>query len=1035
MEKVLSDNPLGQSNLTYLQEAYYFVPIYLAEQLQKQGQYTVALDWFRTVYDYSMPVAMRNIYYGFELETSLATIGTRRADWLLDPLNPHLIAATRRYAYARYTILSIVQCLLDDADAQFTYDTAESDAHARTLYMTALALLGLPIFDQSPDPYECERLPPVDDATWGGAVETIGRELAKIDRVSILATAVPEIEKALAGTASWPERLAAARAVLSEAKRQVTPPPTLKELLANQTAYLESVYSVLLASPVLDTTVTSVTEAAGRVFDSALPRTVGIATGSAVVVSDGAGSLASSQAVGGFGVGTAGAPPQPLPQGVITLPSVSFSFCVPPNPLLDALRMHAKNDLHKLRNCMNIAGIHRQVDPYSAPTDLTSGLPTIGAGGQISIPGAVAIPPTPYSYAFLTDRAQKLAQTAAQMEAAMLSAFEKYDAGLYEQLQAHQNLQVAIQTVQLQSLTVKQATDGVALAQLQQQRAQTETKHWQTMLNSDVAKLEQQAIDNMGVQNVFQGLSAAASTSAATAGAFFGGFLTGSSESSLANALSATASMFGTTAQINQSTANLEVQQADWQYQAALGAADFSIASQQIVNAQDQVAVANQQLNIAQLQATQKTDIVNFLVNKFTSADLYSWMSSVLLGVYSYFLRQATAVARSAENQMAFQRQETPPGFIQADYWQPPQNGGSTPSNTHGLTGSARLQQDITQLDQYYLDTDKRKYQLTKTLSLAQLYPVELQRLRDTGVMNFITPMRLFDQDFPGHYLRLIQKVSTSVIALIPPSQGIKATLSTTAATRVVIGPQVFQKIVVRRDPQSVALTSPSNATGVFTLDPQPNLLLPFQGLGVEAQWEFSMPKAANQFDYSSLADVLISVDYTALADPDYRIQVLRQLSDQTSAERPFSFRNDLADQWYDLHNPDQTATPMSVQFSVARSDFPANIDDIRIQQVLLYFSRADGETSEIAVSALRFAEGVSTSTVGGAAKTVNGVISTRRGNATSWMPMIGKTPFGNWQLILPNTEVVRNWFVNDTIDDILFDITYSARTPPYPQA
>jgi hypothetical protein len=58
-----------------------------------------------------------------------------------DPLNPHLIASTRLNAYTRFTLLSIVRCLLAYADAEFTRDTTESLPRARTLYRTALELL------------------------------------------------------------------------------------------------------------------------------------------------------------------------------------------------------------------------------------------------------------------------------------------------------------------------------------------------------------------------------------------------------------------------------------------------------------------------------------------------------------------------------------------------------------------------------------------------------------------------------------------------------------------------------------------------------------------------------------------------------------------------------------------------------------------------------------------------------------------------------------------------------------------------------
>ena len=92
-----------------------------------------------------------------------------------------------------------------------------------------------------------------------------------------------------------------------------------------------------------------------------------------------------------------------------------------------------------------------------------------------------------------------------------------------------------------------------------------------------------------------------------------------------------------------------------------------------------------------------------------------------------------------------------------------------------GLTGSARLLQDIYRLDQYAFETDKRKLHLTQTLSLAQLGAQELQQFRDTGVLIFATPEALFDHEFPGHYLRLVKRVKVSLIALVPPVRGVRA--------------------------------------------------------------------------------------------------------------------------------------------------------------------------------------------------------------------------------------------------------------------
>jgi hypothetical protein len=295
--------------------------------------------------------------------------------------------------------------------------------------------------------------------------------------------------------------------------------------------------------------------------------------------------------------------------------------------------------------------------------------------------------------------------------------------------------------------------------------------------------------------------------------------------------------------------------------------------------------------------------------------------------------------------------------------------------------------------------------------------------------------MELFDRDFPGHYLRLIRRVRTSVIALIPPEVGIKATLTASRVSRVVIGGDIFQIVRVQHGPDVVALTSPRDATGLFEMDVQADMLMPFENIGVDTFWELRMPKAANLFDYNTIAGILLTIEYTALNSFDYRSEVIQRLRQQVSAERAFSFRLDFADEWYDLHNPEQESkeSQMLAVFETRRQDFPPNLERLKIQQVVLYFARKNGSTFEIPVTALRFTERGGTGSIGGAAVSVDGVISTRRGNASSWMSMVGKLPFGKWELILPNTQEIRNRFKSEEIQDILFVITYAGRTPEWP--
>jgi hypothetical protein len=705
---------------------------------------------------------------------------------------------------------------------------------------------------------------------------------------------------------------------------------------------------------------------------------------------------------------------------------VNTGFCVPPNPFARALRLHAEINLYKLRNCRNIEGMEREIPLYGAPTDVMSGMPMIGEAGQLTLPGTITSPGTPYRYDYLVERARHLADRAAQMEAAFLTALEKRDAEYYNLMKARQDVQLAKAGVRLQDLRVREAEDGVTLAELQRTRSQLQADRYSEWLQSGISDLEAVSVMLLHM----------------AAGFHFQAAMAGFAKVSIAGALSSMAASLSTEASMLSTLADYERRRQQWELQRDLALQDIMIGGQQVRLAKDRVRIVGQERKISQMQADFAVATADFLANKFTNVELYDWMSQVLEGVYGFFLQEAAAVAKLAEQQLAFERQESPPGLIQADYWEAPSDDMIAPGpdmnapDRRGLTGSARLLEDIHRLDQHRFETAERKLQLTKTISLTRLDPFEFQRFRENGVMNFNTQMELFDRDFPGHYLRLIKRVRISVIALIPPVTGIQATLSTTGLSRVVVGSMgLFQTVLSRRDPESVALTSPRDATGLFELVPQSReMMLPFESMGVDTDWELHMPKASNLFDYRTIADVLLTIEYTAINSYAYRQQVIRELDASISADRPFSFRHQFADAWYDLHNPDQTTAPMTVSFSTCRDDFPPNIEDLKVRHVLLYFARKAGAIFEIEELEFYFTEEGSDVPNGGSAATTDGLISTRRANAGSWMSITGKQPAGEWELKLPDTPEIRRLFQEETVEDILFVITYKGETPPWPQ-
>jgi Tc toxin complex TcA C-terminal TcB-binding domain len=1044
--------------LTYLREAYYFVPLHLALGLQSAGHYLASLDCFRTVYDYEAQrgsPSLRNIYYGLELDAKLPDVPLyQQADgWLLDPLNPHSIAATRHYAYTRFTVMSLVRCLLDFADSEFTQETGESLAQARTLYLTVLDLLNLPELQQKLG--KCDDLiaelkvepgkdiPPDVPAAVGEIMEDLTQTIWYFH---FFMDVVKAVNSKLSAKADWNIKLAETRVIVNSAVAKAPLSLGMGAVVISKSSILKEQHALLLTQPLIDDTLQNV------------------------------GTTVANNILGGVGQIAPAIQPnvgiilQAIPQqAALPFTTPSLKFCIPPNPILKALRLHAELNLFKLRTCRNIAGLKRQLDLYAAPTDTTSGIPTIGAGGQLVLPGIATIQPSLYRYPVLIERAKQLVQLATQIEGAMLSALVSRDAAAETLLHARQQLNLAQAGVRLQDLRVGEANDGVKLVDLQKEKAQIQIETYDDWLLSGANEYEKQMIDayeavafaqkgTADASNLIQAKQSLISSAQLAAqlyqaagggwqGAIVGGaggiqnlavdlFLFDNLRDQTRKGINATFD-----AQVASINAALERRKDEWQLQKHLAEQDLVIGDQQKIIANDHFQIATQERVIAGIQSDNAKDTVEFLNNKFTNVELFEWMSNILEGVYRFFLQQATAMAKLAENQLGFERQEVPPVFINSDYWEAPSDS-STLGNTNGnatdrrgLTGSARLLQDIYQLDQYAFSTNKRKLPLAKTISLARLAPVEFQRFRETGIMLFTTPMELFDRGFPGHYLRLIKRVRTSVIALIPPIEGIHATLSTTGPSRVVIGGDVFQTVPIRRAPEFIVMSTPNNSTGVFELDPQPDMLLPFEGSGVEMSWEFNMPKAANLIDYRAIADVLITLEYTALYSVDYRQQVIQSLRPTVNADRPFSFRSQFADQWYDLHNPEQTSTPMTVRFTTlgVGLDFPPNLEVLRIQHVLLYFVRTDANSFEVPVSHFHYTALEEPGIVGGSATSIDGIISTRRGNAGSWTAMVGKSPAGEWELALPNTDEMKSLFKNEKIVDILLVITYSGRTPEWP--
>lgn len=1020
------------ANRRYLDEAYYYLPVWIAEQLSRSGHYKEALEWYRLVFDYTSTIN-RRISWVLQQEDQLDYNYDRKNEWPVQ-LNPHAFAQNRKNTYTHFTVQSIIRCLLDYADAEFTYDTSESVARARNLYNTALELieLELPVQPENKCLALIESLKyTVEDITLQPYYDYLKSRLGQLDSTEVLKNTLVEVRNKLNSNFSEEKRLSNALDViqmaLGERKASLTATEiTAKSLLTKQN-FSRTLFSDLRLSTSFANTGRLLSRLASSNPNIVDNNSAGIET---VEIAD------FSEIVIGYS------------------PRLSFEFCIPNNPTVKFLLLRAKLNLFKIRNCMNIAGMQRELEPYSAPIDVESALPSMGAGGQINLAGVTRIRPTQYRYPVLVDRAKQLTHLAQQTESSFFSTLQSLDQERYTLFKARQDVELSKEGVKLQKLRVRESEDGVGLAELQLDRTSILAETYAEWLSEDRLKLEEellQAYKNLNFNQLWasrmrylsQGLQIGASIASVDKwdpGSIVAASLLGGSIVATAVEGGFTDNAIQNQYHINTLSLRVSItlRNREYELQNQLAEQDLEIGNQQIKLANDRLHITEQEQAIAEIQSEQASDTVVFLQEKFSNVELYNWMSGVLQSIFRYYLQQAAAISKLAEIQLAFERQEPLFGVIKDDYYELPNfdsnnsvSGDSSSIDRRGLTGSARLLRDITKLDQYAFTTDQRKQQLSISFSLSQLDPFAFQQFKRTGILNFDTSGKVFDRRFPGQYLRLIKQVRISVIALVPPVQGISATLTSSGISRVVIAGDVFQTVAIRRDPESIAFTNPIGASGIFELNPNPEMLFPFEGNGVDTRWEFRLPKASNPMDFNTIADVLFTIEYTALHDRTYQQQVQKELDTYTSFDRAFSFRQEFSDAWYDLHNPEQTDTPMSVSFETTLADFPSNINELIISNVLMYFI-ADGDLPSVFAAKLFFAQHQDSNTSGGEALPIDGVIRSNT-NGTNWASIGGSVPKGKWQLELPNIPVIKQLFEDEKISDILLVLTCEGELPDYP--
>ncbi|MGM7439871.1 neuraminidase-like domain-containing protein [Streptomyces tunisiensis] len=559
---------------------------------------------------------------------------------------------------------------------------------------------------------------------------------------------------------------------------------------------------------------------------------------------------------------------------------INAYFCVPENAELTARWDRVEDRLYKIRHCLTIDGVERSPALFAPPIDIRNLVASHGTAGEVGGVSVLAAGPIPaFRFSQLISSARRLTEDVIRLGSSLLSALENKDVQALASLQTTQegrvlNLISAIRQQQLDLVSQERAA-----IQAGRDSAAYRSAYYQDLINAGYNAAEIAQIAYLMTGMVSQGASTVVKTASAVSFALpqvgspfamtYGGQQVGHTLQESSAALDSFAQFMVIGSEALGLSGQYARRSEDWELQKRL--ADFDVSqfdARLVANASEQT-IAQKELSLARTQAEQQATVCDFYRTRFTDEALYGWMANRLSTTYFQTYSLALDLARMAQRALQYEL-GTETTFVNAGTWD---------DLRRGLTAGESLMLSIDQLESAYLTGTRRTFEITKAISLASIDPVAFLHFIRTGEATFSFDEALFDADYPGHFRRRIKTLSVSIPALVGPYQNVRATLTQTAnrvllqpdrkAVQALLGEDVevdANKIEHNvRAQQSITVSLGQGDSGLFQVDFNDPLLLPFEQTGAVSNWQLSMPPATNPIDLSSIADVIFELKYTAL--------------------------------------------------------------------------------------------------------------------------------------------------------------------------
>ncbi|HEK1769732.1 TPA: hypothetical protein SMR47_003689 [Pseudomonas putida] len=566
----------------------------------------------------------------------------------------------------------------------------------------------------------------------------------------------------------------------------------------------------------------------------------------------------------------------------------STAFTPPLNNKLVTLRNLLRDRLFNLRHGLTLDGKPAAImlDPDTLD-QIALGNSVVAQDRGEATPVAPIVPPCRY------EEARKCAGEAVQQLIALgqtLLGFYNTEAAQQLELLGKRNLIRLLDfpcQLQEQALELaKRERDTVLRSRAMIEQRQ---EYYQRLVDEGVIELET-AVLALATSSVATRLpsvpSYAMAAGAAMAPTIFGmavgGFSPQEAFESAANAWEAVAETLETMSNTIDKQAEYILRRQQWQHEADQATHELGIIDAQLRERDIQIKAAG--IAVHEARATRQAHQAEYEVMQsvFASHTTYLWLIGRLSEIYSTAYDATTSLCLMAENCLRYELGDFTSRWIRTDGWL---------DNWRGMLAGEALERDLMQMDVAAIRDNHRPLDIRKDFSLLALTgwtATQLHEQLDNDEILFALPARLFDIDFPGHYLRRLERITLAFeISGSGSSKPISAMLYQTSnkvlleadieGARHLYSPsQGSPKHVLRdlRPNQSIALWSVKEVSRNFDLQPSvPDKARyqPFEGTGLISSWRLAFPGGARnnpelyKDNECRLKDITITVSYSAV--------------------------------------------------------------------------------------------------------------------------------------------------------------------------